>query len=392
MHDHGGLNGTLGPVPTRVRNRLLAIVVPLIGATLVGLVLLWPSHDRVAGSEAYTADSVTGEVTDLHDCDPDLGLPDTCVGGTVALSGADGGQEVEAGLPYGPNAPVVEVGDKVVLLYAPDAPEGQQYVWSDYDRTNPMLVLVLLFIVSVIFLSRWEGVGSLFALGLSITVLFVFVLPALSHGGDPLLVAVTGAALILVIALYATHGVNAMTTTAVIGTLLSLGVTGALGAAFTGVMHFTGLSDESNRFVFNVLPHVEFEGLLLAGLIIGAMGVLDDVTVTQSAAVWELAAADRTQTRPALFGAAMRIGRAHVSATVNTLVLAYAGAALPLLLTYSAVQKDPVEVALSDGVSQEIVRGLVGSLGIIAAVPITTAVAVAVAGAIIAPVGHRRRR
>jgi uncharacterized membrane protein len=382
---------TLGPVPPRVRNRLLAVVVPFAVATVAGIVLLWPSHAPLEQAAGYTADTVTGQVVDIHGCDPSLGLPDNCVSGSVQLSESDGGETVEAGLPYGPNAPSVEDGDKVVLLYAADAPEGKQYVWDDFDRTNPMLVLVLIFVFAVIYLSRWEGVGSLFSLGLSLVVLFVYVLPALSHGGDPVLVAVTGAAFILIVALYATHGITAMTTVAVIGTLSALAVTALLGVVFTGLMHFTGLSDESNRFVFNVLPDVSFEGLLLAGLIIGALGVLDDVTITQAAAVWEIAAADRRTTRHALFSSAMRIGRAHVSATVNTLLLAYAGAALPLLLTYSAVQKNTLDLALTDGVSQEIVRGLVGSLGIIAAVPITTAVATSVAVAIVNQ-GHHSHR
>jgi uncharacterized membrane protein len=391
MHDHAPGDTTLGPLPPSVRSRLVLVVVPFIIATIVGLVLLWPSHAPIEDAAGYTADSVTGTVIDIHGCDPTLGLPDNCLSGTVQVSDSDGGTTVEAGLPYGASAPTVERGDRVVLLYAPDAPEGSQYVWSDFDRTNPMLILVLVFVVAVIFLSRWEGVGSLFALGLSLAVVFVFILPALSHGENPTLTAVTGASFILIVALYATHGISAMTTVAVIGTLLALAVTALLGLGFTELMHFTGLSDESNRFVFNVLPHVQFEGLLLAGLIIGALGVLDDVTVTQAAAVWELAALDRRITRPALFASAMRIGRAHVSATVNTLVLAYAGAALPLLLTYSAVQKNTLALALTDGVSQEIVRGLVGSLGIIAAVPITTAVAVAVAAAIVNP-GYRSHR
>lgn len=391
VHDHDPGDVTLGPLPPQVRNRLLLVVVPFIVATLAGLVLLWPSHAPIEGAAGFTADSVTGQVVDIHPCDAALGLPPECISGTVALSKSDGGASVEAGLPYGANTPTVSEGDKVVLQYAPEAPRGQQYVWSDFDRTNPMLILVLVFVIAVIFLSRWEGIGSLFALGLSLVVIFVFVLPAISHGENPTLVAVTAASFILVVALYATHGISAMTSAAVIGTLLALMVTAGLGLAFTGLMHFTGLSDESNRFVFNVLPHVQFEGLLLAGLIIGALGVLDDVTVTQAAAVWALAGADRQIGRATLFESAMRIGRAHVSATVNTLVLAYAGASLPLLITYSAVQKDPLDLALSDPVSQEIVRALVGSLGIIAAVPITTLVAVSVALAIISQ-GHPSHR
>jgi uncharacterized membrane protein len=386
-HDH---DVSLGPLPSRARARMLAVLLPFVGATIAGLVLLWPSHSLVG--EQHKAVTVTGTVMDIHGCDKSSGLPASCVMGTVVLSDADGGTTVEAGLPYGANTPEVNVGDRVVLSYDKDAPQGQQYVWADFDRTRPMLALVLVFVMAVVFLSRWEGVGSLFSLGVSLAVLYVFVVPALSHGESPLWVAVTAASFIMIVALYATHGISAMTSAAVIGTLLALMLTAALGLVFTDVMHFTGLGDETNRVLVGVLPDVQFDGLLLAGLIIGALGVLDDVTVTQAASVWELAAGNRRTTRPALFAAAMRIGRSHVSATVNTLVLAYAGAALPVLLTFSAINENGFKVGLTDTVSQEIVRSLVGSLGIIAAVPITTAVAVAVAASIVSPDAGRRRR
>jgi uncharacterized membrane protein len=391
VHEHGLGDVSLGPTPPRVRNRLIAVLAPLVLATFAGIVLLWPAQGDI-GNEKDKAVTVTGKVTDIHECDADLGLPEDCISATVRLSDSDGGEDVEAGLPYGAHTPTVEVGDKVVLSYAKDAPVGQQYVWADFDRTNPLLILIVVFVMAVIFLSRWEGVGSLFSLAVSLAVIFVFVLPALGNGEDPLLVAVTAASFILIVALFTTHGFNAMTSSAVIGTLIALAITAVLGLAFTSVMHFTGLTDETNRILVGVLPDVQFEGLLLAGLIIGALGVLDDVTVTQAAAVWEIAAADRRMTRPALFSRAMRIGRAHVSATVNTLVLAYAGASLPLLLMFTAVNENGFKVGLTDGVSQEIVRGLVGSLGIIAAVPITTAVAASVAAAIVTQGSHRHRR
>jgi uncharacterized membrane protein len=379
----------LGPLPRQTRVRLLTVLVPLIVATVAGLALLWPSHSAVGEQDKAT--TVTGTVTDIHGCDKAMGLPDNCIMGTVQLSDVDGGATVEAGLPYGDNTPQVDVGDRVVLSYAKDAPEGQQYVWADFDRTRPMLALILVFVMAVVFLSRWEGVGSLFSLAVSLVVLYIFVLPALSHGESPLWVAVTAASLIMIVALYATHGVSAMTSAAVIGTVLALLLTAGIGLVFTDVMHFTGLGDETNRILVGVLPDVQFDGLLLAGLIIGSLGVLDDVTVTQAAAVWELAAGNRRTTRPALFAAAMRIGRSHVSATVNTLVLAYAGAALPVLLTFSAINENAFKVGLTDAVSQEIVRSLVGSLGIIAAVPITTAVAVSIATSIVHQGPSRRR-
>ena len=382
---------SLGATPRRVRNRLLVVVVPIVAATLVGLVVLWPSHSAVG--QQHKAETVRGMVTAIHGCDPSRGLPPDCVMGTVDLAQSDGGQTVQATLPYGRSTPKVSVGDNVVLSYDPSAPAGQQYVWADFDRLRPMLVLIGVFVLAVIYLSRWEGVGSLFSLGVSLVVLYFFVLPALSHGESPLLVAIVAASFIMIVALYSTHGITSMTSTAVIGTVLALAVTGLLGLGFTEAMHFTGLTDETNRVLISVLPDVQFDGLLLAGLIIGALGVLDDVTVTQSAAVWELAAASPQSTHTGLWSAAMRIGRSHVAATVNTLVLAYAGAALPLLLVFSATNQNGFNVGLTDAVAQEIVRSLVGSLGIIAAVPITTAVATSVAFAITHPGhGHRAHR
>jgi uncharacterized membrane protein len=380
VHDHGSEVVGLGPLPPRARRWLLAVLLPFFVATLVGLVVLWPPQDRVEGTDQFTADTVTGEVVGLVECP--RGFPADCVRGDVQLS--DGGEVVEAGLPYGDNTPRVDVGDQVVLAYAPQAPPDQQYVWYDFDRSNAMLALVVVFALAVVFLSRWQGVGSLIGLAVSLGVVFLFVLPAIAHGENPVLVAVTGAALIMTLVLYISHGINAMTSVALIGTLAALALTAGLGLLFTDAARFTGLSDDSNRVLLQVLPEVEFEGLLLAGLIIGALGVLDDVTVTQAAAVWELTDADRGAPPRAIFASAMRIGRAHVAATVNTLVLAYTGAALPLLLGYSAVEANLIDVGLTDGVATEMMRGMVGSLGLIAAVPITTAVAVAVAAAIVA--------
>jgi uncharacterized membrane protein len=184
----------------------------------------------------------------------------------------------------------------------------------------------------------------------------------------------------MIVALYLGHGFNAMTSSALVGTLLALVLTGALGAVVTAASHFTGFSDESTQYLAALQGEINYEGLVLAALVIGSLGVLDDVTVTQAAAVWELKAADPTAPRRELFSAAMRIGRAHVAAAVNTLVLAYVSAMLPLLLFLTLISTSFNDALLSDGVAQEVARGLVGSLGIIAAVPITTLVAVLVAG------------
>ena len=223
-------------------------------------------------------------------------------------------------------------------------------------------------------MSRWRGLASLASLGLSIAILITFVLPALLDGRPPLAVAVVGASTIMIATLYLSYGFSVRTSVALLGTLVSLTLTGVLGLVFTTVGRFTGLVDEASAYLGAVGASIDIQGLLLAGLVIGALGVLDDVTVTQTAAVWELADADPEASRRSLFAAGLRIGRQHVSATVNTLVLAYAGASLPLLLLFAVSGSGPRhrdERADRPGGRAGARRGL----GIIAAVPLTTSIA-----------------
>jgi hypothetical protein len=199
-----------------------------------------------------------------------------------------------------------------------------------------------------------------------------FVLPAILAGRDPLAVAVVGSCLIMFAVLYLTHGMSARTSTAVLGTLLSLALIGLLGAVFAAAAELTGSDDQTSNLIATLGTGVDARGLLLAGVIIGALGVLDDVTVTQTSAVWELHRADPRMSAPDLFRAAMRIGRDHVSSAVNTLVLAYAGASLPLLLLFTLSGRALGEVVTAQDVATEVVRTLVGSIGLVASVPITT--------------------
>jgi uncharacterized membrane protein len=186
-------------------------------------------------------------------------------------------------------------------------------------------------------------------------------------------VSVVGAAVIMFVTLYLAHGLNVRTTTAVLGTLGALVLTGVLAWAFVEASHLTGLSSEEAGFLQAAAGQVNLEGLLLGGIVIGSLGVLDDVTVTQASAVWELYHANPSMGFRALFSAGLRIGRDHIASTVNTLVLAYAGASLPLLVLFTLSNRDLSEVLTGELVAQEIVRTLVGSIGLVAAVPLTTA-------------------
>jgi len=231
----------------------------------------------------------------------------------------------------------------------------------------------------VLVLGRWQGLKALGALVISFLVLVFFVLPAIIAGENPLLVGIVGAGVIMFVVLYLTHGLSARTSTAVLGTMMSLTLIGVLGALWASFAKLTGLDEDTATLVGLLNRPIDTRGLLLAGVVIGALGVLDDVTVTQTSAVWELRAANPSLTRRQLYAAGLRIGRDHVASAVNTLVMAYAGAALPLLL-YSSISGVGIgNILTSQSVAQEIVRTLVGSIGIVAAVPVTTALAAAVA-------------
>jgi uncharacterized membrane protein len=227
----------------------------------------------------------------------------------------------------------------------------------------------------------------------SFGVLTLFILPAILQGENPLVVAVVGGSAIMLATLYLCHGLSARTSVAAVGTLISLLLIGLLGSGFIDWAALTGNVDDQTSLVHGLFPGIEIQGLLLAGVLIGSLGVLDDVTVTQTSAVWELKEADPSASWRKLYGRAMRIGRDHIASVVNTLVLAYAGAALPLMLLFSVAQNGVANVAGSEIVATEIVRTLVGSVGLVASVPVTTLLAALVVaadrkgGAAVAPAG-----
>jgi uncharacterized membrane protein len=278
-----------------------------------------------------------------------------------------------------------------VLSYDPDAAPGFEYQYADRQRRPVLLWLTLLFAAAVIALGRWRGVAALAGLGASIAVILQFVLPAVLDGRSPVLVAVVGASAIAYLALYLAHGPRTRTTVALLGTLGALALTVVLASIFTALAQFSGVSSEEAALVRIGAENVSLSGLVLGGMVIGALGALDDMTVTQTSAVWELRAANPGLTRRELSRSAMRIGRDHVASTVNTLALAYAGAALPILILLVQSRQSLGAVANSEIVAIEIVRTLVGSIGLVASVPLTTWLATRVAGSAAPPEVRRRR-
>jgi uncharacterized membrane protein len=365
-----------------VRLLLAALLGPCALAAVIGLVLLRPTGGPPPTAEPVGQQPVRGQViaTEADDCAEGDGKK-ACTAVTVHLAdGPRAGNDLVQVVPREPGTPVFAVDDPVVVSWSggdPDDPTSYQLV--DFQRGASLGWLAALFAAAVLILGRWRGLASLAALGVGFLVLLEFVLPAILSGRNPLAVAVVGAGLIMFAVLYLTHGLSARTSTAVIGTLVSLALIGVLGAVFSAAARLTGLDDQTNALITTLGTGVDARGLLLAGMVIGALGVLDDVTVTQTSAVWELRAANPRLGTSGLFRSAMRIGRDHVASAVNTLVLAYAGAALPLLLLFQLSGRSLGEVATSQDVAMEIVRTLVGSIGLVASVPITTAVAALVA-------------
>jgi len=378
------------------------VLVPAAIATLVALLVLWPGRVRTQADTGAGQRALATVTSVVEQACPPAAQPDAsqqrCGSATVRITAGPGkGGDQTVDLPQGPGTEDLHVGGKVVLNYLPDAvPGGRSYVVVDTQRSTPLIWLVGLAVAVILAFGRWRGLTSLAGLAVSFAILLLFVIPAILEGSPPLLVAVVGSSAIMFAALYLTHGVNVHTSVAVAGTLASLVLTGLLGAAFTSFLHLTGVGSDDTSSLQALQGAIDLRGLLLAGIVIGALGVLDDVTVTQAVTVAEMAAAGPTS-RWNLYRAAARVGRAHVASAVNTIVLAYAGASLPLLLLIAASSEPVSELLTSEFLAQEILRSAVGTIGLVASVPITTGLAALVAdlrhpGSAQQPAaGHHRR-
>ncbi|TAJ99207.1 MAG: YibE/F family protein [Chloroflexota bacterium] len=276
--------------------------------------------------------------------------------------------------------PAYAQGDDVVVSISPGDPVPLVAI-SDRWRAPALGAILGLFAAAVTLVGGWRGVRSLIALALTLGVIVRVVVPLILAGWSPVLVAVAAGSTVTLATILLTEGLRATSFAAVAGTFAALVLTAGLAVAGNSLMAFTALQgQEVVGFLSSVgRGDLDVGGLLLAAVIFGALGVLDDVTVTQAATVGELAAADPTASPRRLFGRGMNVGRSHIAATVNTLVLAYVGASLPLLVLFAAGRQEPLLIASGETVAVEVLRALVGSIGIVAAVPFTTAIAALVA-------------
>jgi uncharacterized membrane protein len=303
------------------------------------------------------------------------------------LEGPDEGRRVS--FTTGEAGPAVEldIGDRVRVYKNELPPQARiggarvdPYSFSDFERGRPLLLLAAIFALLVLIGGRLRGARALLGLGVSLAIVLVFIVPSIVEGNGALEVALIGSLAIMLTTISLTHGLGIKTLAASLGTATSLFLTAALASAFTELAHLTGLSSDEAVFVRATSgAEISLQGLLLAGMVIGALGVLDDVTVTQASAVMAVRHANPRLGFRALLQSGLSVGQDHVAATVNTLVLAYVGASLPVLLIFSIGDTPFLDVVNLEAVAEQIVAMLVGSIGLIAAVPVTTALAAAVA-------------
>lgn len=389
---------------------LAAILIPLTLLTLAAMAMLWPSGSKegiqlaspYAAAPGVTFDTgkiqrvVTGSCMDTAQSAGPAADPESVPAAgdgpqqgsecTFAFTEPDkGGNPVKVVInPDVAKSHGVKVGDNIRYLNlskAQGASEAQgtpAYVFVDFVRTLPIMFLAVLYAVVVIAVARWRGLRALIGLVGAYGVLVAFMLPGLVEGKPPLLLAMVGSTVIMIGVLYFAHGFSARTSTALLGTMFGLGITALLAAWATDAANLAGVGSHDAATLTNISGNISISGIILCGLIISGLGVLNDVTITQSSAVWELwELAPETSARQ-LFASAMRIGRDHIASTVYTIAFAYAGAALPVLILVMLYERPLGDALTSAELSEEVIRTLVGSVGLVLAIPVTTLIAVLV--------------
>ena len=364
---------------TSVGRVLIASVLGLAVATAVGLAVLWPSGPgrELPPDTRLPTDTETAKVERVIE-KPCAGVPgSTCRTIEFTLrSGPEEGRltsfELEAPPPLDPE---IDVGDSIRVAALANVPGVERsYVFADFDRRPPMIWLAIAFAALVVLFGRFRGAMALVGLIASLVIVLVFIVPAIGDGEPALAVAVVGSLAVMLATISLAHGLGVKSLTAMLGTGASLLLVALLAFVFTNAAHFTGISsDQATALSYGL--GISLEGLLLAGMVIGALGVLDDITVSQASTVLALRAANPDLRVRSLYARATDVGRDHLSAAVNTLVLAYAGGALPILLIFTARGIGFGEALNFEIVARQVVAMLVGSIGLIAAVPLTTGLA-----------------
>ncbi|MDT5113693.1 MAG: hypothetical protein QOK18_1155 [Mycobacterium sp.] len=397
-HSHSQASGPapLGPLAAKI---VVGLLVAIGVAVIAGMALLWPNHQRVdiplpfqngAGGAVTTeaghvlssssapcgSPSAGGVLTSAP-----VGAPagnGECVQSLVQIdSGPNKGANTLLEFSGGPGQPSLAVGDDIRVSRQVDQNGTTSYAFFDFERSWPLGLLAATFAVVIVAVARWRGLRAIVGIVVAFGVLMLFLLPALRDGAPAIPVALVASGAILYAVIYLAHGVSLRTSAALLGTLSALLLAAVLSWAAIELVHLTGLSEDQNNEVAAYMGSVSITGLLLAGFIIGSLGVLNDVTVTQASTAFELA--EHGASRRNIFLGAMRVGRDHIASTVYTLVLAYAGSALPLLLLFSVANRSLGDVLTSESVAIEISRSAVGGIALALSVPLTTGIAAVLA-------------
>jgi uncharacterized membrane protein len=362
---------------------MLLLLVPVGLATVIGLIALWPDGEPTRAQQVAATYSPPGttypdaRVVSVEEIDCGLGSegpPQTCANAVMEVLEGDGtGDFAQVELPPEVVAAGVSEGDTLVLSRDGGAEGGAAYVFDDYARDLPIIVLALAFAVVVGVVARLRGLASLVGLAFAFFVLLQFVLPGLLSEDSPTLVSLVGSAAIMFVVLYLAHGFSARTTTALVGTLFGLTLVAVMGSVAVSVAKLTGLTSEETVTLQGYDPTLSFSGIVLAGIVVAGLGVLNDVTITQASAIWQLKEVSPDITWRELYTRGMAVGRDHIASTVYTIVFAYAGAALPLLLIFELSDRSLWNIVTSSDLAEEVVRTLVGAIALVLAVPVTTA-------------------
>ncbi len=267
------------------------------------------------------------------------------------------------------------VNDRVLVNISQGIDDQEEYVIVDFIRRDSLVLLSIIFVILLLVVAKWKGVFALLGMFFTFFVIFALVLPRLLAGDNPIFIAIIASLIIIPISFYLAHGVNKKTTIAIVASVISLIITAILASVFSYIGHLTGFSSEEASMLSINLGSLNMKGILLAGIVIGTLGVLDDITISQSAIVDELATSAKLTKPKDLYTRSMVIGKDHITSMVNTLVLAYAGASLPLLLIFTQNPHPFSEIINYEFLAEEIIRTLVGSIGLILAVPITSLIA-----------------
>jgi uncharacterized membrane protein len=361
---------------------MLVVLVPVGLATVVGLFVLWPDGEPTRAQQAAETAQPPGTTypdarvvsVEPFECGIDPAASQTCATAVVEIlddPGAGDFEQIE--LPPEVVAAGVSEGDRLVLTRDAGAEGGAAYEFFDYARDIPIIALALTFAVLVGVVARLRGLASLVGLAFAFVILLQFVLPALLAGEPPTLVSLVGSAAIMFVVLYLAHGFSARTTTALVGTLFGLTLVAVLGSIAVSAARLTGLTSEETTRLQLYDPTLDFSGIVLAGIVVAGLGVLNDVTITQASAIWQLREVSPEITWRELYTRGMSVGRDHIASTVYTIVFAYAGAALPLLLLFELSPQPLWTTVTSSAVAEEVIRTLVGAIGLVLAVPVTTA-------------------